>query len=244
MDAFVPDPPGPLRYNFIRFGLRLLISCFFRVRVENAAVLPREGSFLLNFSHPNWLDPLLVIAFWPDRRWVYVFGPKEIDMRAGWRNRLITWGRIGVPFKPSKRELLKTTKRALSVLERGHVLAVAGEGRLSDREGAIVPLEDGPAFLALRAGVPLVPLAVIGTRWLRFGGRITLRFGPALATAGRPADRENVAGLTVELTRAMEELLVAVQEQPPPGRFWRWITDIFNERPWLVEAPADPPEGG
>ena len=245
-DAFVPDPPGPLRYNFIRYGLRLIVRCFFRVRLENANLLPPEGGFVLNFSHPNWLDPLLVVAFWPDRRWVYIFGPKESDMTRGWRNRLITWGRIGVPFKPSKRELLKTTRRALSVLDKGHVLAVAGEGRLSDREGAIVPLEDGPAFIALRRGAPLVPLAVIGTRWLRFGGRITLRFGPPTITAGRRANRADVAAVTVEATQALEALLVGVREQPPPGRFWRWATDIFNERPWLNEQPGqpEPPEAG
>jgi 1-acyl-sn-glycerol-3-phosphate acyltransferase len=238
MDAFVPDPPGPLRYNFIRYGLRLLISCFVRVRVEDAHLLPRDGGFVLCFSHPNWLDPLLVVGFWPDRRWVYIFGPKEVDMTRGWRNRLITWGRIGVPFKPSKKELLKTTRRALSVLDKGHVLGVAGEGRLSDREGAIVPLEDGPAFVALRRGAPLVPLAVIGTRWLRFGGRIRLRFGPPLGTAGRRPDRENVAAVTAELTTALEALLAGVEEQRPPGPFWRWVTDVFNERPWLKEQAA------
>jgi 1-acyl-sn-glycerol-3-phosphate acyltransferase len=242
-DAFVPDPPGPLRYGFIRHGLRLLVSCFVRVRIENRALIPPEGPFVLCFSHPNWLDPLLVVGFWPDRRWVYIFGPKELDMSRGWRNRLITWGRIGVPFKPSKQELLKTTKRALSVLDKGHVLAVAGEGRLSDREGAIVPLEDGPAYIALRRGVPIVPMAVIGTRWLSFGKTIRLRFGEPVLTQGRRADRETVAAVTVELTRALEAQLVGVTEDPPPGRFWRWLTDVFNERPWLDDPPRDGPGG-
>ena len=49
------------------------------------------------------------------------------------------------------------------------MLAIAGEGRLSDREGAIVPLQEGAAFFALRARVPIVPLAIIGTRWLHSG---------------------------------------------------------------------------
>ena len=234
-DAFVPDPPGPLRYHFIRHGLRLLISCYLRVRLRDAHLLPRDGSFIVCFSHPNWIDPMLLVGFWPDRRWVYIFGPKETDMRVGWRNRLITWARIGVPFKPTKDELLKTTRRALSVLDKGHVLGVAGEGRLSDREGAIVPLEDGPAYLALRRGVPLVPLAVIGTRWLRFGKRITLRFGEPVPTAGRRADRAAVAAVTAELQGALEALLVGVAEEPPPGPFGRWLTDVFNERPWLLE---------
>lgn len=232
----MPDPPGRLKYNFIRHGLRLLVACYLRVRVERAELLSTSSAYVVCFSHPNWIDPLLIVAHWPDRRWVYIFGPREQDMRVGWRNRLIRWGRIGVPFKPSKDDLLDTTRRAVGVLRRGHALAIAGEGRLSDRDGAIVPLEDGPAFFALRAGVPIVPLAVIGTRWLRFGKRIRLRLGPALATDGLRADRETLARLTAELQSAVEALLEGVEEEPPPGPFGRWLTEVFNERPWLAEG--------
>ena len=94
------------------------------------------------------------------------------------------------------------------MLKAGYVLAVAGEGRLSDREGAIVPLQDGPAFFALRAGAPIVPMAIIGGRWLRFGKTLTMRVGPVVELAGRRADREGVVSLTAELQQAMESLLV------------------------------------
>jgi 1-acyl-sn-glycerol-3-phosphate acyltransferase len=229
-----PDPPGPLKYNSIRYGLRLLLGAYLRVKVENSELLPERHNFLVNFSHPNWVDPLVIVGYWPDDRRVYIFGPREPDMEVGMRNRIIRWGRIAVPFKPSARDLIDTTKRAMAVLKRG-ILIVAGEGRLSDEEGAIVPLEEGPAYLALRAQVPIVPLAVIGTRWLRFGKRVTLRFGPPIETAGRKPDRDNIKALTDELTVAMERLLEGVEGEPPPGRFARWLTEVFNERPWLDE---------
>ncbi|CAN5774513.1 hypothetical protein BH23CHL7_BH23CHL7_06090 [soil metagenome] len=231
---YEPRPPGRLKHAFIRYGLRGLLGTYLRIRVENAELLPERANFLVNFSHPNWVDPLAIVAHWPDRRLVYIFGPREPDMKVGGRNRIIRWGRIAVPFKPGARDLLDTTKRAMAVLKRC-VLIVAGEGRLSDEEGAIVPLEGGPAYLALRAQVPIVPLAVIGTRWLRFGKRVTLRFGPPLEIAGRRADRQGIEALTRELTLAMEKLLEGVQGEPPPGRFGRWLTDVFNERPWLEE---------
>jgi 1-acyl-sn-glycerol-3-phosphate acyltransferase len=245
----VPQTPGRLKYAFIRYALRLLVLSYLRVRVEGSERLPppEVGPYLINFSHPNWADPVVLVGFWPDRRKIMIFGPKEEDMHVGGRNRVIRWARMGVPFKPSKKGLLETTRRAMSVLERGYILAVAGEGRLSDEEGAIVPLEDGPAFLALRAQVPIVPVAVIGTRWLRFGKRVTLRIGDSLPTAGRRADRQTVAALTRDLTRAMEELLEGVVGEPPPGPFGRWLTDIFNVRPWLddgEEAAGEGSEGG
>jgi 1-acyl-sn-glycerol-3-phosphate acyltransferase len=200
--------------------------------------IPTGTPYLLCFSHPNWVDPFLLVAFWPDNPRMFIFGPREEDMATGWRNRVIGWSRAAVPFKPSKSNLLDTTRRAMAILERGSVLAIAGEGRLSDREGAIVPLQDGAAFLALRAGVPVVPVAIIGTRWLHFGKRITLKVGSPLTPDGLRPDRPGVAAFTARLQAAMTELLAGVEEGPPPGPFGRWVTDLFNERPWLDEPPA------
>jgi len=240
-----PERAGRLKRSYIRFTLRLWIRWYLRVRVTGLEHLPQATPYLLNFSHPNWLDPFLVAAFMPSRPRVFIFGPKEEEMKVGWRNRLIAWSEIAVPFKPSKSDLLDTTRRAVSVMKRGDVLAIAGEGRLSDREGAIVPLEDGPAFFALRAKAPIVPMAIIGTRWLRFGKQVTLRIGKPVTLDGLRPDRPGVAALTVRLQAAMEELLVGVQEEPPPGPFGRWVTDLFNERPWLTRAAVgSPPSAG
>lgn len=213
------------------------MRCYLRVRVTGTERIPVNTPYLLCFSHPNWVDPFLLVAFFPDDPPVLIFGPKEEDMAAGWRNRVIGWSRIAVPFKPSKSDLLDTTRRAMAVLNRGHVLAIAGEGRLSDREGAIAPLQDGAAFLALRARVPVVPLAIIGTRWLHFGKRVILRVGDPIAAEGLRPDRAGVAELTERIQAAMETLLTGVEEDPPPGPFGRWVTDLFNERPWLNEPP-------
>ena len=227
------DPAGPLKHAFIRYGLRLILSCYFRVRLTGLEKLPKNTPYLLNFSHPSWLDPLLLVAFWPEPPRLFVFGPKEEDMSRGGRNRLLAWSQYAVPFKPSKSDLLDTTRRAMAVFDGGYILILAGEGRLSDREGAIVPLEDGSAFFALRARVPIVPVAIIGTRWLRFGKRITLRAGPPIPVGDLRANREGVIALTDTLQAAMEALLVGVEEEPPPGPFGRWLTDVFADRPWL-----------
>lgn len=232
-----PDPPGLLKWAFIRYGTRFFVGCYLRVRHEGFDQLP-EPPYVLNFSHPNWVDPFLVVSHGPRRHRLFIFGPREEDMSTGWRNHVINWSHMAVPFKPSKSDLLDTTRRATSVLKAGYVLAIAGEGRLSDREGEIVPLHDGAAFFALRARVPVVPMAIIGTRWLRFGKRITLRVGAPVELAGRKPDREGVAALTRELSAAMDRLLVGAYEEPPPGPFGRWLTDLFADRPWLLEQAA------
>ena len=235
-----PEAGGRLKHAFIRYGLRLLISCYLRVRLTGLENLPRERAYLLNFSHPNWVDPMLLVAFWPEPPRVIIFGPREEDMAVGWRNRLLHWSGLSVPFKPSRSDLLDTTRRAVAVMERGQVLALAGEGRLSEREGEIVPLQDGSAFFALRAKVPVLPVAIIGTRWLRFGKQVTVRAGPPLEVTGMRPNREGVIELTKRLQVAMEQLLEDVVDEPPPGPFGRWLTEIFNERPWLTDPDWDP----
>ena len=232
--SLAPEPPGPLRHAFLRYGIRFFVGCYLRVRHEGFERLP-EPPYLLNFSHPSWVDPFLLASHWPRGHRVFIFGPREEEMRSGWKNRLIAWSRMAVPFKPSRSDLIDTTRRAQSVLTAGYVLAIAGEGRLSDREGAIVPLEQGPAYFALRARVPVVPMAIIGTRWIRFGRYVTMRVGPAVEMGDRRANREGVESVTADVQAAIESLLEGVRDEPPPGPFGRWFSELFNERPWLTD---------
>jgi 1-acyl-sn-glycerol-3-phosphate acyltransferase len=228
-----PEPAGPLKHAFVRYGLRLIVACYLRVRLTGMEHVPNDRPYLLNFSHPSWIDPIILVAYWPEPPRLFVFGPKEEDMGSNWRNRLLRWSQYAVPFKPSRSDLLDTTRRAMAVFEAGYALSVAGEGRLSDREGEIVPLQDGSAFFALRGRVPIVPVAIIGTRWLRFGKRVTVRAGTPLEVDGLRANRDGVVELTARLQAATEELLVGARDEPPPGPFGRWLTERFADRPWL-----------
>ena len=74
---------------------------------------------------------------------------------------------------------MSSTRRAVPSRSCGPVacLAIAGEGRLSDHEGQILPLETGLAHFARMAQAPIVPTAIIGTRWVHFGSRVDIRIG-------------------------------------------------------------------
>jgi 1-acyl-sn-glycerol-3-phosphate acyltransferase len=238
---FVPQPPGLLRRSFLRYAIRFFVACYLRVRYENFDVLP-DPPYLLVFKHPSWVDPFLLASHWPRRHTLFIFGPQEEDITTGWKNALIRWSHMAVPFRPSKTDLLDTTRRATSVLRAGYVLALAGEGRLSDSEERLAPIQDGAAFFALRAGARIVPMAIIGTHWLRFGKTVTMRVGPVVELDGRRPDREGVASLTSEVNVALERLLAGVRDEPPPGPFGRWMTDVLAERPWLSEQAVAAPD--
>jgi 1-acyl-sn-glycerol-3-phosphate acyltransferase len=236
-------PPGRLRYQAVRLALKAVTSAYVRTSVSGAEHIPPAGPYIICFNHPSWLDPVFIAAYWPDReRLLYVFGPRERDMRVGVRNRLITWTRRGVPFKPGAQDVIDVTRRAVAVLGTGACLAIAGEGRLSDREGAILPLETGLAHFARLAGAPIVPTAIVGTRWISFGSRVSIRIGRPVHPAGFAAGKLGARAMTAAVETEFTGLLAGVEEREPPGWLGRTISEAFNERPWLNE-PADEAAG-
>jgi 1-acyl-sn-glycerol-3-phosphate acyltransferase len=218
-----------LRYDLARGLIGSLLRCYLRPRVTGLDRLP-GSPYVLCFNHLSWIDPFVLMATWPRRPRLYVYGPREADMRVGARNRVIAWLGTAVPFNPGKTNLLESTRRAMAVLAAGHALGIAGEGGLSDREGVVLRLNDGAAYFALRAGAPLVPVGIVGTRWLRFGKRIQVMVGEPISTAGLRADRETVNELTERLQAALPALLPGPYEHDPPGPLGRFMTDVFTDR--------------
>jgi 1-acyl-sn-glycerol-3-phosphate acyltransferase len=166
----------------------------------------------------------------PYRPRLWFFGPKEEDMGLGGRNRLMYWTGTAIPYKPGKNDLLDATRRVGAVLASGAVVAIAGEGRIHVREQELLPVSEGAAYFALRSGVPLVPIAINGTSWLRFGGRVRVRVGEPIVVDGRPT-REAVEEATARLTASLQALVSDAPDVPMPGRVGRWVTDRFNDWP-------------
>ena len=232
--------PGRVPYWFTTLGIRVLVRAYLRVRVEGQPLPP--GPAILCFSHQNWADPFVAVAALPARPDLWFFGPKEADMSAGARNRLITWSGRAVPFNPERTNLLEATRRVEAVLASGAHLAIAPEGRIHVGERALLPINEGVAFFALRAGVPIVPVGLTGTGWLRLGKTIRVRVGAPIAPVGRPT-RDAVDALTEEVRTALLALVSDGRDEAPPGPVGRWVTEIFNDWP-EGRRPALPAAAG
>ncbi len=227
--AELPRWNRTLRYYSSRLVVAVLMRVLFRIRVEGREHLP-AGPAIFCFNHMNWMDPFLLFATLPLRPRLYLFGPKEDDLRVGGRNRLMYWTGAPVPFNTEKSDLLETTRRVEAVLRAGGVLGVAGEGRIHVGERALLPLQEGVAYFALRAGVPVVPLALNGLSWLGVRRLLSVRVGHPIEASGRPT-REAIADLTARTTVALQGLLADAPDPAPPGRFGRWLTERFNDWP-------------
>lgn len=177
-----------LRMLAVRLFLWLATRAVLRVRLEGRDRIPAAPAMYC-FNHLNWLDPIVLMAAFPLRSRLYFYGPREADMRVGGRNRLMWWSGISVPFRPGKDDLVTSVRRSEAVFRSGAMLAIAGEGRIHVHEGDLMPLQEGTAYLALRARVPIVPVAITGTSWVGFRRTVVVRSGGADPDGAAPDAR-------------------------------------------------------
>ena len=138
-------------------------SClrFLRISVDVGGVenVPPAG-FAYASNHQSLLDTLLLAATLPgDTRWAVKRSLMRIPF-LGWHLWLA--GHVAVERDGGRREAVSTVDRFAEVLARGKALVVFPEGTRS-KDGQVKRFKKGMFYAAVRAGVPVVPVAVHGT---------------------------------------------------------------------------------
>ena len=215
------------RHWFSRTLSATVMKTYFRLELEGAERLP-PGPAVYCFNHLSWLDPMLLLAVFPDRPRIHFYGPKEANLKDGARNKFMWWTSVVVPFSPLKDDLLTSVKWAQAVFDTGNVLAISGEGTIHVHEGDLLPFQEGAAYLALRGGVPIVPIGITGTSWARFRSTVKVRVGEPIPTGQRPT-RQAIANLTARAWHAVKEIVAEDRDRNPPWRLERWLTDLVND---------------
>ena len=149
------------------------------LRVEGAEHVPPHGAVLLAGNHSGLLDGPLVFLLSP-RPAVFL---TKAELFVGPLARALGWlGQVPVHRGRPDRSALK---RGLAELARGGAVGVFPEG--SRGSGQLEQTADGLAYLALRSGAPVVPIAVLGTpEALPRGARWPCRDAPVRVVFGRP----------------------------------------------------------
>ncbi|WP_326999941.1 1-acyl-sn-glycerol-3-phosphate acyltransferase [Dactylosporangium sp. NBC_01737] len=183
--------------------LRLIFSLWYRPRVEGLHHVPRRGAVIIAGNHLSFYDSVVIPLVVP-RRVVFLAKAEYFE-----RGRLRRWwfrASGAVPVRrgdgPAAREALDT---ALDVLAGGRAFGIYPEGTRS-RDGRLYRGRTGVAWLALTAGVPVVPVALAGTGGLPGRERITVRFGAPLHLTGAPGDARDRRAATDEIMDAIGAL--------------------------------------
>jgi 1-acyl-sn-glycerol-3-phosphate acyltransferase len=200
-----------LPYRLVRMvGVPLLRLCF-RFDVEGRQNVPRSGNYVVIANHLNWLDEFTLLYLFPVEPRLHFLADPTILV-----TRKLQWWLVRTTggYVPVVRErhgdvaLFRHVDRALAV---GGSVAIFPEANYGPKEGELLPFHKGFAHFAIKAGVPVIPVALSGTKDLWFRKRIKVIIGPALSTAG--ADPAELTEVAFQRIRAMLPPYVE-----PPGR--------------------------
>jgi 1-acyl-sn-glycerol-3-phosphate acyltransferase len=146
-----------MMYRVFKRLVIVLLNVFTHWEVEGEENLPPGGPLLLVFNHLAWWDAPLAMAVLPYE--ITGIALKDLQ-RVPVTGQLLAMGKvIWVDRGRYDREALR---QALAMLREGEVLAIAPEGRMSVT-GALERGKTGPVFIARKADVPILPVAVTGT---------------------------------------------------------------------------------
>jgi 1-acyl-sn-glycerol-3-phosphate acyltransferase len=186
-----------------------------QLSVTGREYLPAGGA-LMAVNHASYLDGPLVFGVLP-RPGTFFVKAEAFTGVVGWFLPRI--GQIPVRRDVPEREPLLT---ALATLREGGLVGIFPEGTRGG--GDVRRVRAGVAYLALRSGCPVVPVACLGTERVLARGRtlprlrqpVTVAFGRPVAVAepGTPATRQHI-------TAAAEHVRLLLADHVQAAAGWR-----------------------
>ena len=174
-------------YAAVRSLVVFLCLVVTRVKVVGKDRIPADGAFVLAPIHRSNIDTPLAAAV--TRRRMRFMGKDSL-----WRVRAVGWvlsalGGFPVSRGTADREALR---RCVAVLESGEPLVLFPEG--TRQSGPVVhPLFDGAAYVAVKAGVPIVPVGIGGSERVMPKGSRMIRPRKCVLVVGEPIRAETGA---------------------------------------------------
>jgi len=164
---------------FVKALARLLVFTCTCLSVRGLENYPRSGAALLVMNHLADADAVLVLAALPG--FPEILG--KIELREYALLRWIT-DAIGVVWVHRGQPDRRAIAAALEAFRQGRRVLIAPEGRES-LTGSLEAGTDGAAFLALKGGVPVIPVTLTGSEHI-YRNLKRLRRTPVTLTVGEP----------------------------------------------------------
>jgi cytidylate kinase len=179
IDLLRPRKRSPL-YVVMRAILSLLLRTAFRLEVIGVENIPKHGGVIVAPNHRSLIDHPVVGVI--TNRQVWFMGKSELfknDLAAKFLRAL---GAFPVNRgRPDRASL----QRCLDLLEGGEVVGIYPEGTRRP-DSRFDEVEDGFAYVALKSGAPVVPIALSGTESVLPRGRKFPRFVKIRVVVGEP----------------------------------------------------------
>jgi 1-acyl-sn-glycerol-3-phosphate acyltransferase len=208
----MPEIRGPLR--LLHRAFRVYCALWHELRTEGYAPLPGSGPAILIANHTCGIDHMLLQA--ASRRLLgFVIAREYYD--SPWLHWICS--HIGcIPVNRDGRDLA-AIRAALRALGEGRVVPIFPEGTIVPASGRrLADIRPGSAYLAIRAGVPVVPAYIIGTPMtdeilesLATPSRARIVFGEPIDLSDIPPDRAGDKAVQAEVSARFQRALLTLQ---------------------------------
>ncbi len=191
-----------------------LLRLFFRPRIEGLEHVPDTGAAIIAGNHLSFSDHFLMPAML--KRRITFLAKKEYFTGPGIKGRLTaaffrSAGQIPVD-RTGKEAGQAAIREGLGVLRKDELLGIYPEGTRS-HDGRLYKGKVGVAVMALKAGVPVIPCAMIGTFEAQPPGKVIPNIHPVTIRFGEPLDFSRYAGMENEkaiLRAVTDEIMYAI----------------------------------
>lgn len=194
------------KFEFMYSASKLIfnvVSCLKPKRIHGVENVP-EGGAVICANHVHFSDPFYIIHAIPRRHKTWIMAKEEIS-RWPVIGRLLTWSEFIIFVKRGKADI-GAVKSGLKALKGGEKLLIFPEGTRNDELGEG---KTGAAMMAIRTGVPILPVHISAQRKLFHP--IHIRIGQPYQpfTEDRKANAEDYQTATDEL---MEKIRLLGEE--------------------------------
>jgi len=199
---------GRVFHALARFWARaVLLTCGVRVRVHGLEKIDGSKNYVYVSNHASMLDIPVIVAGIPDQ--IRIVYKKELEVIPffGWG---LKWGSyIGID-RGRGSEAMRSLEEAIEKIRRGASVLLYAEGTRT-LDGKLQPFKRGAFNLAVKAGVPVVPLTVNGSYNLLPKHSMRVQPGMVDLVLETPIQVAEETGKEAELT-LMEQVHTAIEK--------------------------------
>ena len=179
----VDTPPTRLQltwYAFARGLVEIVCRSYWRAEVRGKGYLPSKGPYVIAPVHRSNIDTLLAGCL--THRRIRFMG-KDTLWKYRWSGALFSsLGAFPVHRGAPDREALRNCEAAV---KGGEPVVIFPEGTRQSGP-KLQPLFEGAAFVAARAGVPIIPVGIGGSEWAMTKGSKRIRPVKVVVVVGEP----------------------------------------------------------
>ncbi len=134
-----------------------------------------------------------------------------------------------VPKGNSIESMRRLDRIVQGIFNRDESVLLFPEGKLGSVEGQVLPLKRGAAIYALRSGVPILPIALVGTKDLFFRKELIVRIGePLVFLQSKHPKSQEIQVVINELQAAIQDLLPKDYSEPVGKKLFRnFLNHLF-----------------